>query len=85
MINLDQCIELDSTATSYDFVFIDRNTVAVSMVRDQQFGVKIFKNKEQISELFFIPSKTYNQVTKTIIEYCVFEKQKYLMFGVPEE
>lgn len=63
-IDLNQCIELDDTSDSYDFVFIEKDIIAVSKIRvsDKQFGVAIYQNKEIINELYFIPSKTYTNI-----------------------
>ncbi|KAM3131089.1 hypothetical protein pb186bvf_016787 [Paramecium bursaria] len=84
---LDQCIELDDTAISYDFVFIDQDTIAVSKIRvdDQQFSVSIYKNKQIVSELNFVPSKTYEQTTQSIIELCQFNQIQYLLFGLKDQ
>ncbi|KAM3133199.1 hypothetical protein pb186bvf_014775, partial [Paramecium bursaria] len=85
-IDLNQCIELDDTADSYDFVFIEKDTIAVSKIRvsDKQFGVTIYQNKEIINELYFLPSKTYTNIGSTIIEYCQFQSKNYVLFGVTE-
>ena len=86
MINLNQCIELDNKSSSYDFVFIARNVIAVSKIRlsDKKLGVTIYNNTENVSEMNFYGSKVYRKISKTIIEYCIFSNKTYLLFGIEE-
>ncbi|KAM3127377.1 hypothetical protein pb186bvf_020523 [Paramecium bursaria] len=85
-IYLDKCFELDQTAYSYDFVFIEKDTIAVSKIRlsDNYFGVTIYQNQEIISDYYFIPSKTYQDVNQTIIEFCQFGQKQYLLLGITD-